>query len=191
MMRRIVPFVFVALAGCATVNYVPTVQFVLTPSIETAETARGDKILALRELESARPYKTDVMARTTPHALEPVPNRAWAEWPRDTVTRAIYDAVLKTRHFRDAGMAVDITVPDYILTGELRRFDLIQYERPWVAECVVRLEVREYSSGNLLWAETMTGRVPLAADDLAALPEAMSKAVSNIANRAGSQIGTL
>lgn len=112
----------------------------------------------------------------------------WAELPRDAVVRALLDAVIATGRFADAGLATNMTKPNLILTGQLRKFDLDRTAKPWTAVCEVRLELRETFGPALLYGETITATQPLDENEVSALPPAMSAAVAQAIQRAATEI---
>jgi ABC-type uncharacterized transport system auxiliary subunit len=81
-----------------------------------------------------------------------------------------------------------LSVPDYVLGGELRRFDLDQTGETWQAVCEVRIEVRAYRENRLLWAGTLRESQPLAENSIAALSPAMSSALARVVEQAVSGI---
>jgi len=129
--------------------------------------------------------------RETDHQIGCYPNVEWAEMPRDTVTRALSDALIAMGRFKDIGNAADLRAPDLLLTGQLRKFDEVRTSDPWVAECEVRIEVREGIERRLVWAATLSVREPLERNDLAALAAAMSRAVARIVEQAAAEIAAL
>jgi ABC-type uncharacterized transport system auxiliary subunit len=180
-----------AMAGCATREFQPSLQLRLSPVANVSETTPTDKVIAVRQVDAARPYKGDIAVYREPNVIDSIQNRTWAEWPRDVVTRTLYDAVVASKHFKDAGMATELQLPDLVLAGEIRAFDLIAYESPWTAVCEVRLEVRDVKTGESAWAKTLQKRVPLASNDESALPAAMSEAVSQLVTEAVTEISKL
>ena len=191
MRSILIPLLVLGFAGCSTVKYAPTLQFSVTPSVSVEETTSNGKILAVRSLDAARPYRANIVVRPEPNVIDSIPQRDWAEWPRDVVTRTLFDAIVATHRFKDVGLASNLELPDYILTGEVRTFDLLQYESPWVAECSVRLEIRAFRSGDALMAKTISKRVPLESNEIGALPEAMSEAVKQVVEEAATEIRAL
>ena len=173
--------------GCATSNQSAT-RYVLDVRPDAPKAQPLDKSLGIRPLEAARPYKERIVYRDENYTLGAYETVEWAELPRDMLTRALTDALVATGRYRDVGNASDMTLPDYILTGELRRFDEVRTTDQWTAECEVRLELRQAQGPEAVWAATLTAKEPLAEDDVSALPAAMSKAVAAIIKQAVEQI---
>jgi ABC-type uncharacterized transport system auxiliary subunit len=171
-------------AGCATPKYTPTTRYALHPPVKPAEATPTDKTLAVRPLDAARPYGQTIVSREAGDVLVPLNQVEWAEQPRDIVTRALIDALVATHRFADVGSALDMHQPDLMLTGQLRAFDLVRTTKPWKANCEIRLELREALGRGLLYAETLSASEPLGKNDVAALPAAMSAAVSRVIDAA-------
>ena len=174
--------------GCATPRYTPPTKYVLEPEVKVAEAQTLDKTLGIRSLLAARPYKQKVVYREKGFVLGDYSAVEWAELPADVLTRVLTDAIVATRRFRDVGDAADLVVPDFILTGELRKFDVVRTTDPWTAECEVRLELRETQQPQAVWAATLTESEPLERNEPSALPAAMSRAVERIVKRAAEAI---
>lgn len=188
-MRWVVLAVSLLAAGCLTAReFTPTLRYTFTPEIPVVAAGQpADETLAVRPLESARPYKQNIVYR---NGLEigHYASVEWAELPADAVGRALRDALLASGRYRDVGSALDLTKPTYILTGQLRKFDLVKDIHPWYAEVEVRLEVREALGRRLVWASTLNATEQLDQDEIGALPAAMGRAVSRLIAEAATGI---
>lgn len=177
-------------SGCIGLNKpTPPLRYVIDPKPQIATAENAGKTLAVRPLDPARPYKQNVVYREGAEMgiytlLE------WSELPSDAATRALIDALSASGRFKDAAKAIDVGVPDLILTGQLRRFDLVRDTEPWSAVCEIRLELREGPGHNLVWAKTLTTSEPLATSESSALPAAMNSALSHIIEGAVTEIVT-
>lgn len=175
--------------GCISMpEYMPVRTYVVEPEVAVTAATPTDKALAVRPLDAARPYRQAIVYRDAGQVLGYFDSAQWSELPEQVVTRTLLDALARTGRFRDVGYHTDLRAPDYILTGELRRFDLIKTSEPWTAYVEVRLELRGVLSPEVLWAQTLTATEPLGANDVAALPPAISKAVSNVIGKAVEEI---
>lgn len=189
-LRLLCAFVaLLAVAGCATRSYTPTVWYVLTPEVSVSATESSGKTLAVRPMETARPYGQMIVYLDEHNELGRYQDVEWAELPRDTVLRALMDAVIATNRFSDVGVAQNMSQPDLILTGQLRRFDLDRTASPWKAVCEVRFELRRTAEPALLYGETLTATQALSEDAVAALPSAMSVAIAHVVQKAATEIG--
>jgi ABC-type uncharacterized transport system auxiliary subunit len=190
-MRYTVFVLAFAAAGCFTTKYTPVVHLSIEPQPNVNPASTVDKSLGVRPLQPALPYKQDVVYRGSEHVIAYQQGVMWAELPRDTVTRALVDALTETKRFADVGDAADLRVPDLILTGQLRKFDEVRIADPWMAECEVRLELRAGIERRAVWAATLCAREPLAGNGPAALAAAMSRAVTRIVEQAAAAIVAL
>ena len=175
-------------AGCATPRFTPPTKYFLAPDVKIAAAPALDKTLGIRPVIAARPYKQKIVYRDAGFVLGEYNTGEWAELPADVLTRALMDAIVATHHYKDVGNAADLSVPDLVLTGELRKFDVVRAAESWTAECEVRLELRDAQQPQAVWAETLNESEPLERNDLAALPAAMSHAVERVVKRAAEAI---
>ena len=174
--------------GCAT-SYSPPTKYVLESDVQVAAAQQPlDKTLGIRALVAARPYKQKVVYRESGFVLGEYSSVEWAELPADVVTRILTDAIVATHRFKDVGNAEDLALPDLVLTGELRKFDVVRTTDPWEAECEVHLELRDTQQPQAVWAATLTESEPLERNESAALPSAMSRAVAKIVKQAAEAI---
>ena len=177
-------------AGCVGLNKpTPPLRYVIEPTPQIAQAENSGKTLAVRPLEPARPYKQNVVYREGAEMgiytlLE------WSELPSDAATRVLIDALNSSGRFKDAAKAIDLGVPDLILTGQLRKFDLVRDTTPWSAICEIRLELRDGAGRDLVWAKTLTASEALATSDSSALPVAMNAALSHVIEGAVTEIVT-
>jgi len=175
-------------AGCLTPRQsTPALRYVIAPKVEVAAAESCGKSLALRPLEPARPYKQNVVYRRGDE-LGVYTSVEWAELPSDAATRALADALIASHRFTDVANAVDLAKPELILTGQLRRFDLIRDGDAWAAVCELRLELRQGLERSLVWSSTLSATEPLAKADLSALPAAMNTALGRIVGQAVTEI---
>ena len=178
-------------AGCATPHYIPVQKYRLEIRPQIGEVPPAGKSLGIRPLEPATPYKLRMVFRESDFLLGNYDHAEWAEPPRDMVTRALDDALTATKRFKDVGNAADMAAPDYILTGEIRRFDEVHTTTPWTAECEIRIEIRQTNANNAVWAQTFSAKEPLSRNEVGAFPAAMSRAVSGIIQQAVNGIKTM
>jgi ABC-type uncharacterized transport system auxiliary subunit len=178
------------LAGCiGRVPYTPTVRYAVEPDVSVTEREGTPRAVAVRSLQVALPYsRTKIVYRTEGYVLGDYEHVEWAEEPGAVVTRALIDGLIASGRFEDVGDALNVTSPDLLLVGELRRFDEVRTSDPWEACCEVRLVLREGLERNAVWAGTVAATVPLERNDVAALPAAMSEAVTAVVEEAVAEI---
>lgn len=179
-------------AGClGGVPYTPVQRYGIVPEIdpERRETSAG--ALAIRALEYAKPYTTAMVYRPDEFTVSYRDAEDWAEAPRDIVTRALRDSLAATDFFSDVGSTSDVPLPDYILTGHLRRFDEMRTTSPPHALCEVRVEVRENARpARAVLSRSYRETVPMNGESAGAFAEAMTAVVSAVVAKATEDIVT-
>lgn len=168
-------------------TYVPRTYYAIEPFIDVPTAEPVDRVVAIRPLSAARPYKLGIVFRDNLRVgyLDDV---EWAESPKDVMTRALLDAILATGRFQDVGDTFHVKAPDLILTGELLKFDQVRAQDGWTAECRVRLELRRAFTGEALWSDTLESVEALDDHGPEALAKAMGNAIGIIAQNAAIQI---
>jgi ABC-type uncharacterized transport system auxiliary subunit len=188
MYRISIVALLVAAAGCTTPTYDPVTSFAVEPKIEVPQATPTADVLGIRPLDYGRPYRQPIAYRDKGLILGTFDTYEWAELPRDIVTRALVDAIGASKKFQDVGLAALMPKPNLLLTGQLRKFDLDKTADPWKAQVEVSLSLRPAFEPTVVWSDTLTASTPLATNDVAALPEAMSQAVADIATQAATAI---
>jgi ABC-type uncharacterized transport system auxiliary subunit len=178
-------------AGCLTSSQPPIVRYTLDPDTAVNEAPATDRAIGIRTIGAARPYRQKIAFLTEGSVLGQYEYAEWAELPEDLVTRALSDALVATNRFADVGQSSDVMRPDLMLTGELRKFHENRTVSPRTAQFEVRLELREGVERELVWGATLSAEVPLAKDDVSALPAAMNEAVSQVVREAAEQMAKL
>ncbi len=190
LLRSIPLMGLLALAtGClSTPTIAPTQYYTLNVETRVTGGTPTSKTLGIRPLASARPYKLEIAYTAEPNRLSYFPRAEWAEAPSIVINRALKDSIRALGAFVDVGDAADMVRPDYILTGELRRFeaDYTGTEPRVVVE--VALAIRSTSGPGTLWEGLANAEAPLPPNDsstehVAAVAQAMSEAVSMLIER--------
>jgi ABC-type uncharacterized transport system auxiliary subunit len=180
------------LAGCLTApEIVPVRYFAVDPVMNITPAEGSGLTLGVRPLVVARPYKSAMAYRSPSLEIGYRVNEEWAENPGDIVTRAVSDAMVALKRFRDAGNAGDMARPDLIMTGDLRKFVENRETSPGAAEIEVRLELREARGNGALWSATLSAKAPMEGDRARDLAAAMSRAVGRIAEMVAEAVGKL
>jgi ABC-type uncharacterized transport system auxiliary subunit len=180
--------------GCLSPGeVVPINRYVIEPAIETdavagMETPDAVNTIGLRPLAAARPYSSRMAFREGDLSIGYYPEVQWAETPGPVVTRALEDALRLTRAFTDVGDAADMSRPDLILTGDIRKFYEDRTVDGPVATVEVILEVRESLGVEALYNKIYVAAVPLEGSGPAALAKAMNEAVARFATDAARDI---
>ena len=174
-------------ASCATPTFVPTVWYVLEPAPQSAPAQPSELTLGIRPIDAAKPYRQPIVYREG-QELGMYPGIQWAELPDAVVTRALTEALAASGRFQDVGIAGDMHAPDLILVGQLRKLDERHDPDGWTAECELHIEVRKALETQVVAADTFGARVSLERNDVAALPEAMNRALAEVVSRAATRI---
>lgn len=177
-------------AGClSAVPYTPVQRYSIVPDVQPEQREEQAGVLAVRPLGYAEPYTTAMVYRPDEYTVVYREAEEWAEPPRDAVTRTLIDALSATGYFSDVGTASAVPLPDYILTGELRRFDEMRTTSPPQALCEVRITVRQNQRpAHALLSRTYRESVPLEGASAGDFAEAMTVAVTTIVANATEDI---
>lgn len=194
-MRRWVAVALVVAAGCnplaPSTNVQRTRYYAIDPVIKVQQYSPTGLTVGIRPLEYARVYKEPIVYREAPHEVRIYNFDEWTELPRDTMTRAIQDALVKTQRFADVGDAIAMRAPDLILTGELRSFEAVRTEGTPHAHVEVRASLRRSigpEGSSALWSDIVSAEVPLERDDMPGLATAISAAVAQVAESVANAI---
>jgi ABC-type uncharacterized transport system auxiliary subunit len=183
-MRYSVLITVLIFSGCLSREVTPTTRFKLEPEPRTATAGQRDDVtLAVRALEAGRPYSQKIVS-VSGNELSYLPNVEWAEQPRDTVTKALTDALVACGRFADVGSPLDVKQPTWMLSGELRRFDLVREQDGWKTIAEVRIEVRQALGPRLIWADTLREEETLDERTVSAHAAAMERVVARMVSSA-------
>lgn len=188
------------ISGCLTATTIsPARYYTITPEIAVKAIASSEKSLGIRPLIGAKPYKLAIAYTAEDNRLAYYQNAEWADLPATMVNRALTDGLIKLEGFSEVDDAANIARPNYILTGELRRFEA-DYNREVPAAVVeIICIIRDTESGTSLWQGYLIGDSPLPAGEegaslhsdtsLAGVAEAMSDSVASVVQQACEKIG--
>jgi ABC-type uncharacterized transport system auxiliary subunit len=180
----------ILLAGCLTPAAIePTRYYTVSPAPVEPGDAASSKSLGIRPLIAAKPYKLEIAYRAETNRLAYFPQAEWAELPATMVIRAIADSIARNRLFADVGEATAMARPDFVFTGELRRFEADYTGDTPEFVLAISASIRATGSGEGLWQEQIEVRVPLndteeegiTSDTLTDIARAASEAVGQLA----------
>ncbi len=177
------------LSGCLTPKTVePTRFYTLSPAALHSGEPTYPGALGIRPLLAARPYKLEIAYRAETNRLAYFPKSEWAELPGTMVSRALSDGITRNHLFEDTGDAATMSRPDYLFTGELRRFeaDYSGASPAFVVEA--SFSIRAALSGEGLWRKVVDVRIPISPrdvtsannDTLSEIAQAASEAVTKL-----------
>lgn len=158
----------------------PLSYYTITPNIQVEIGETTTATLGIRPLLSARHYNLAMAYQRDDHILEYRHNAQWAEQPSATITRAIRDTLIATNRFADVGLATEMARPDFLLTGEVRKFHEHITNATSSAELEVRIEIRRARDIDVLLAHTFYSRVPMEESSPEAFAAAIGKALQEM-----------
>lgn len=181
-----------SLGGCLSAGEVAQKrQFLIAPQIAAAAATPTAHTLGVRPLFAARPYTLNMLYVDDAQALLPYADVFWAEEPDATVTRALRDAIGQSGRFADVGDAAEMARPEYVLTGEVRKYHEERAASPPQAVVEARLELREARGAKLVWAETVSASTPLEGARAQDYANAMTATVAALASKAAAAIAAV
>ncbi|HUT32733.1 MAG TPA: ABC-type transport auxiliary lipoprotein family protein [Planctomycetota bacterium] len=180
------------LAGCSILSrpFVPVRYYSIDPPAAEPRpgTQPADLILAVRALGSAPRYRERILFRRGALAAGFHENDRWVEPPSDMVTTVL-------RRTLEAGgiarvVADDRLVrrPDLLLDGCLTRFDEVQRDPHWLAECEIELVLKQADDGSVLFAGRFAASRDAGGKTTAAFVEAMRAAAAEVAAKAAEAV---
>lgn len=175
-------------ACLSPVKTTPITRYDIEPEINVTAVEPSTYTLGVRTLEAARPYRQRIVYREAGYVLGEHQKAEWAELPADSFTLALIEAITTTAKFSDIGNASNMNAPDFLLTGQLRRFDEDRTSEPWAAVVEVRLALRPTFGAGDIWSDVVTAKIPLEKNEVTALPAAMSKAVADVVTEVANEI---
>jgi len=174
--------------GCAAPRFTPTLYYSVEPVIEVSQVETTGESLGMRPIQVDRPYRQRMMFRERGHVLHGYPNAEWAKTPNEAATRALLDALTETGRFDDVGNAADMPRPDYVLLGNLRKFEEDRTLEEVAAVVEGRVELRRGGDRSAVWTGVIRASHPLAEPGPHAYAEAMSVALGQWASEAAERI---
>ncbi|MBM4036104.1 MAG: hypothetical protein FJ291_30595 [Planctomycetes bacterium] len=184
----LVPALALLLAGCTLLSrpFTPIRYYsVDPPKLEPRAGAKpADAILAVRTLAAAPRYRDRILFRKGALDAGYHETQRWIEAPAEmltTVLRRSVEAAGVARVVLDDRL---VRRPDLLLDGRLTRFDEVQRDPRWLAECEVELILKQADDSTVLLAERFAASREAKAKTTAAFTEAMSGAVADLAAKA-------
>ena len=120
-----------------------------------------------------------IVYRESPEQVGFYEYHQWAEDPEDSVARSLMNEVLARGTFASIAPFDGRTKADYILRGELRRLEEVDYGGPVRVAVEIALELVDTGTGRVVWsgASAVTEDVP--ASEVRSVVSRMAAAVVN------------
>lgn len=188
------------LSGCLSATTIfPARYYTIRPAVAVEPVASSGKSLGIRPLIGAKPYKLAIAYTNADNRLAYFQNAEWADLPATMLNRALADGLIRLGAFSQVDDAANINLPNFILTGELRRFEA-DYNRETPAAVVEMIcTLREVETDTSVWQGYVKAETPLPALEkggsfntdasLASVADAMTASVSSVVTQACEKIG--
>jgi ABC-type uncharacterized transport system auxiliary subunit len=173
-----------SLGGCfPPQEFTPVRYYTIEPlSLQGYQVTRTWPItLGVQPFTAATRYEDRILYRLSEVEVGFYEYDRWVEPPEEMVTRVVTTFLRTSGLFQLVTSADNVRLPAWILSGEVTRFDEVRTPAGSQAECWLRLELRRARDEQLLWSEVLTATTFLSAETSAALAQAMSQAVHEIA----------
>jgi ABC-type uncharacterized transport system auxiliary subunit len=187
-----IPTAALLLSGCAFLSrpLVPVRYYSIDPPAAEAPAAAApaDLVLAVRTLGAAPRYGERILFRRGHLAAGHHENERWIDPPADmasAVLRRTLDGRAIVRVVADDRL---VRRPDLLLDGRVTRFDEVQTDPHWLAECEIELLLKQADDGTVLFAARFDARREAKAKTTAAIAEAMNAAVAEVAAKAADAV---
>ncbi len=189
---RLLPALPLLFAGCTLLSrpLVPVHYYSIDPPAVAArpDAAPADLVLGVHTLGAAPRYRERILFRRGPLAAGYHETSRWVEPPADMVTAVLRRALDGRRVARVVAEDRLVRRPDLLLDGRLTRFDEVQGDPAWHAECEFELLLKQADDGAVLLAARFAASREAKSKTTAAFAEAMNAAVADAAAQAADAI---
>lgn len=159
-----------------------TIHYRLEPDVEQADPPPAQRpSLALEHLSVDAAYDdAQIVYRTSPYRLQRYYYHRWAAPPGLMLTDTLRSAYAQTGRFRTVSTG-SAARSDMILSGQVAALEEVDVtEEEWQGRIVLELRLRDSTTGELLWSDTVEERETLEERSPAGLAEALSVALGRI-----------
>ncbi len=159
-------------------NTPPTNYYVLDIPAPAPAADRLDRTAVLMPLRVGTVIgQGRIVYRESPEQVGFYEYHRWAEDPEDSVARSLLNELLARGTFASIAPFDGRTKADFILRGELRRLEEVDYDGPVRAVAEIALELVDAGTGHVVWtgASAVTEDVP--ASEVRAVVSRMAAAV--------------
>lgn len=182
--------VAVAIGGLACgASAPPTHYYALDlprPAPAATRLAQTAVLMPIRAGEIARQGR--IVFRESPHEVGFYEYHRWAEDPEDSVAEALASELLARGTFASVTPFDGRTQADFILRGELRRIEEIDYDGPVKASVEIALEVVDADTSRVIWAGNAAAAEDVPTAEVRAVVERLSVSAEQAIKRLAGQI---
>ena len=173
-----------AMGGCGSVHYPAQYVLNLEPSIQVGAGGRRIGTVEVGELRCPDYLCAGrIVYRPTPAEVGFYEYHRWAVSPREMIAQHLADRVRARSLFARVTDAESRVATDFVLNGTIDRLEEVDEARRVAAVCALSAQLRDTRTGSVVWAGTITERVPLEQRDVAGLVNGLTTAVRNSVDR--------
>lgn len=162
------------------------------PAPAATRLAHTAVLMPIRAGEIARQGR--IVYRESPHQVGFYEYHRWAEDPEDSVAEALAGELLARGTFASVTPFDGRTQADFILRGELRRIEEIDYDGPVKASVEIALELVDADTSRVIWAGSAAAVEDVPTAEVRAVVERLSvsadQAIKHLAVQIDSHLRT-
>lgn len=129
-----------------------------------------------------------IVYRESPHEVGFYEYHRWAEDPEDSVAEALASELLARGTFASVTPFDGRTQADFILRGELRRIEEIDYEGPVKASVEISLELVDADTSRVVWSGNAAAAEDVATAEVRSVVERLSASADQAIKRLAGQL---
>lgn len=156
------------------------------PAPAATRLAHTAVLMPIRAGEIARQGR--IVYRESPHQVGFYEYHRWAEDPEDSVAEALAGELLARGTFASVTPFDGRTQADFILRGELRRIEEIDYDGPVKASVEIALELVDADTSRVIWAGSAAAVEDVPTAEVRAVVERLSVSADQAIKRLAGQI---
>jgi len=184
MRQPIIALIASAFAVAACGGKVPETRYYQLAG-PTAKARPGDLVIVLESLETDSGYDDDrIVYRSTPYRLDYYQYHRWSASPGVMVGNFLEQALERSGHFRAVIREVTDQSPIVVRGRVLAIEEVDTSKTSWLGRIVLELTLTDSKTGSALWSEQFEETEPLRVQSPEGLAQALSIAMSRIAERA-------
>ena len=167
----------------------PTLYYVLDLPAPTLAEERLDRTAVLMPIRTSKLVgQGRLVYRESREQVGFYEYHRWAEDPADSVGDALLRALMARGTFASVAPFDGRTRSDFLVRGELRRLEEIDYDGPVRAAAEVSLELVDASTGQVVWFGAASRIEDVSASEVRSVVSAMSAAVQEVIRQLSAEL---
>ena len=167
----------------------PTLYYVLDLPAPAPAADRLDRTAVLMPLRVGRVIgQGRVIYRESPEQVGFYEYHRWAEDPESSVARSLVREVMARGTFASVVPFDGKTKADFILRGELRRLEEVDYDGPVRAAAEIALELVDADTGRVVWSGASSETEDVPASEVRSVVSRMGAAVAKIVKQLSGEL---